>query len=233
MQPGDRAGHRKRASAIAPAGSGARRQRRPDIVDRGKTTDAMTDEMRSASDGGSRLRAFQQTVARDVGEMSDTPASSALCISSAVTCDVRPAFTATCRRRVEPHATRPGMLRRPFTSSGRAPPSADNHARSLGRHASMVSGSVPPPSCTGMVTALHRLDGLRHRLPAKAPSRSTTQILAKPSCEGRPAPPGEIERSRRPCRLFKRTHWPFQVDGGGWITASISKKFKNEPVRKR
>src|ERR1700694_4462967 len=62
---------------------GARRQQRPDIVDRGKATGG-DDGYRDAFgklDGGVEIEAFQQTVARDVGEddRGDTGILEALC----------------------------------------------------------------------------------------------------------------------------------------------------------
>src|SRR3984893_3653263 len=186
--------------------------------------DAMTGtEMRSASAiVASRLRPFRRpSRAMSVQMMAATPASSNRCaISSAVTCEVsaQPSTATLPSRASSPTATRPGnFLAAPFTNSGSRTAAVPmiTRATPLASQASTVFKSrMPPPSCTGMVTAFSIASTACAfiGLPAKAPSRSTTCRYSNP-CAANACAFAEgsslntVARAISPCS--RRTHWPF------------------------
>src|SRR5882724_7214032 len=126
---------------------GARRKQRPDIVDRGKTA-GRDDGYRDAFgklNGGVEIEAFQQTVARDVGEddRGDAGILEALCdLERGNLRRLGPAFDRDLAvARVEPHRHTTGeLLRRTLTSSGSRTAAVPMITRTipLASHASMV-----------------------------------------------------------------------------------------------
>ena len=212
-----------------------------------KPPEAMTGmEIRSASSMvASRLRPFKRpSRAISVKMIAATPASSKRrAISSTVTCEVsaQPSTATLPSRASRPTATRPGnFLAAPFTSSGSRTAAVPMMTRvtPLASQASTVARSrIPPPSCTGMVTALS-IDSTAAAfigLPANAPSRSTTCRYSKPCAAKLCACAAgsrlnTVARAMSPCS--RRTHWPFlRSIAGKRITVSISRSSKSAPAR--
>ena len=204
--------------------------------------------MRSASAMvASRLRPFSRpSRAMSVKMIAATPASSKRCaISSAVTCEVsaQPSTATLPSRASRPTATRPGnFFAAPFTSSGSRTAAVPMMTRAmpLASQASTVARSrMPPPSCTGMVTAFSIASTACAfiGLPAKAPSRSTTCRYSKP-CAAKAARLRrriEVEHggARHVALLEAHALAVLQIDGGKEDHGFHFKKFEIRASPKR
>src|SRR6266851_10481994 len=180
-------------------------------------------EMRSASSMvASRLRPFSNpSRAMSVKMMAATPASSKRrAIPSAVTSEVsaQPSTATLPSRASRPTATRPGnFFAAPFTSSGSrtaAVPMMTRATPFANQASTVLRSRMPPPSCSGMVTALSIASTACAfiGLPAKAPSRSTTCRYSNPCAANVCAWAvgsrlNTVARAMSPCS--RRTHWPF------------------------